>query len=67
MLQVRLAAVHARLVHANFELAGPRCRRVAAPMVVLVEGVKVVAVIVLSTAGSFDQRVNYNDQQDQDP
>lgn len=67
MLEVRLAAVHSRFVHANFELAGSRDRHVATSMVVFVEGVKVVAGIVLCTFGSFDQRVDYNNQQDEDP
>lgn len=61
-LEVRLAAVHPRLVHSDFELAGPGDRRAAASMVVVVEGVEVVAVIVLGTVGGFDQRVNHNEQ-----
>lgn len=62
MLELRLAAVHPWFVHANFELAmsGDGCA--AASVVILVEGVKVVAVIVLGTMGSFDQRVDHNDQ-----
>lgn len=62
MLEVRLAAVHPWFVHTNFELAGPRERRVAASVIVLIQGVKVVAVIVLVSMGSFDQRVDYNHQ-----
>lgn len=64
MLEVRLAAVHPRLVHANFELAGSGDRCAAAAVVVLVEGVEVVAVIVLGTTGGFDQRVDHNNQED---
>lgn len=58
VVEVRLAAVHSRLVHAYFELAwsGDRCAAAAAAaMVVLVEGVKVVAVTTLSTQRCFDQ------------
>lgn len=64
VLQVRLAAVHPRFVHANFELAGSGDGYAAAPVVVLVEGVEVVAVIALGTTGSFDQRVDHHDQED---
>ena len=63
MLEVRLGAVHPWFVHANFELTGTGYRRAAAPVVVLVEGVEVVALIAFRTSGSFDQRVDYNDQQ----
>lgn len=59
MLEVRLAAVHPWFVHTNFELAGPGDGRVAAPAVVLVDGVEV-AVIALSSFGSFHQRVDYD-------
>lgn len=57
LVEVRLAAVHSRLVHAYFELAwsGDRCAAAAAAVVVLVEGVKVVAVTTLSTQRCFDQ------------
>lgn len=65
MLDVRLAAVNPWFVHADSELAGPRERRAAAaPVVVLIQGVKVVAVIVLVGMGCFDQRVDHNHQQD---
>lgn len=66
-LEVRLTAVHPRLVHADFELAGPRKGRVAASVLVVVEGVEVIAVIALGSVRSFDQSVDYYDQQDQDP
>lgn len=62
MLEVRLGAVHPRFVRANFELAGSGERCAAAPVVILVEGVEVVAAIVLGTTGSFDQRVDHHDQ-----
>lgn len=39
MWEVRLAAVHPRLVHTNFELTGSGDRCAAAAMVILVEGV----------------------------
>lgn len=65
--ELRLAAVHARFVHADFELAVSRNGHDAASVVVLEEGVEVVAVIVLGGVRSFDQRVDHDDQQDQDP
>lgn len=55
MLEVRLAAVHSRLVHAYFELAGSGDGYAGAAVVVLVEGVKVVAVMALGTERRFDQ------------
>lgn len=55
LVEMRLAAVHSRLVHAYFELAGSGDGRAAAAVVVLVEGVKVVAVMALSTQRSLDQ------------
>lgn len=61
LLEVRLAAVHPRFVHANLELAVSGDGRVAA-VVVLEEGVEVVAVMVLGAARSFDQSVDHNDQ-----
>lgn len=66
MLEVRLGAVQPRFVHTYFELASPRYGRTAASVIVLVEGVEVVTG-VLRAVGSFDQRVDYNDQQDQNP
>ena len=65
--ELRLGALHARFVHADFELAVSGDGRDAASMVVLEEGVEVVAVIVLGGVRSFDQRVDHNDQEDQDP
>lgn len=60
MLEVRMAAMHPRLVHANFELAGSGDGRdAAAAVVILVQCVDVVA--VPCTAGGFNQRVNQND------
>lgn len=62
MLEVRLAAVNPGFVHAYFELAGSGDGCAAASVVILVEGVEVVAVVVLGTMGSFDQRVDDNDE-----
>lgn len=65
MLEVRLGSVHARLVHADFELAVSGHGSGAASVVVLVEGVEVVevvAVIALGSMRSFDQRVDHKDQ-----
>lgn len=55
MLEVRLATVHAWFVYANFELTVSGDGYVAASMVVVVEGVEVVAVIALGSMRSFDQ------------
>lgn len=67
MLEVGLGTVQPRFVHTNFELARPRHRHAAAAVIVLVEGVQVVPVVVLSAVGGFDQRVDYDNQQDQNP
>ena len=61
MLEVRMTAVNSRLVHTDFELAGPRERRVGVSVVILIQGVKVV---VLASMGGFDQSVDHNHQQD---
>lgn len=55
MLEVRLAAVHSRLVHTYFELTGSGDGHAAAAVVVLVEGVEMVAVMVLGTERCFGQ------------
>lgn len=67
--KVRLTAVNSRFVHAYLQLARPGDGRAdsTATVVILKEGVEVVVVIVLGTAGSFDQRVYHNNQHDQDP
>lgn len=67
MMEVRLAAGYPRFVHTNFELAVPRDGQIAVSVVILVERVKMVGVIVLSSTGNLDQRVDYSYQQDQDP
>lgn len=64
VLDVRLAAVHPRLVHANFKLAGPGNGRGAATVVVVVEGVEVHAGIALVSAAGFDQTVDHNNHKD---
>lgn len=69
MLAVGLAAVHSRLVHAYFELAGSgdgHAAAAAAAVVVLVEGVEVVAVMALGAEGRFDQCVDDHKQYDWD-
>lgn len=53
MLEVRLAAAHPWLVHAYFELAGSGDGHAA--VVVLVEGVQVLAIMALGTERRFDQ------------
>lgn len=64
MLAVRLAAVNSRLVHSYFELAGSGDGHAA--VVVLVEGVELVAVMALGAEGRFDQRVDDHKQYDWD-
>ncbi len=64
MMEVRLAAVHPRFVHANFELAGSGDGRAAASVVILVERVKLIAAVAFGTVGSFHQRVDHHNQQD---
>lgn len=67
MLDMRLTTVNAWFVHADPQLTGPRDGRAIASMVVLIEGVDVVAMTVLGGVGSFDQRMHHSHQQDQDP
>lgn len=66
VLEVRLAAVHSRLVHAYFELAGSGDGHAAAAVVVLVEGVEIIAVMALGAERRFGQWVDDHNQYDWD-
>lgn len=71
-LGLRLAPVHAGLVHGHLELPGPgegRGGDAGAAVGVLEQGIVVEGVLVVAAGrlGGFDQRVDDHDQQDEDP